>query len=332
VPETPLISAIVVSYNTRQMTLDCLAALQAALRGTAAEVWVVDNASADGSPAAVAAAFPDVRLIRNPRNVGFGAANNQALRACRGEYVLLLNSDAFLAAAAVATLLGYLREHPDVGVVGPKLLNADGSLQRSCYRFPSPWRAVAEGLLLTAAWPNSRLFGDYRAWAHDATRDVDMIVGACMLLRRSAVERVGAFDEAFFLYAEETDLCFRMRRAGLRVVFLPAATATHLNGGSGARQPDRVFCEFRRGQERFYRKHYGRASLAVYRAMIVVGACLRLVAFAAIGACSATRRQRCAAELKNWARILTWTLGRRGAGLRELGLAAAAPDAARGKP
>ncbi|HWE07699.1 MAG TPA: glycosyltransferase family 2 protein, partial [Rhizomicrobium sp.] len=130
---TVTVSAIVVSYNTKSLTLECLRALDDDLTGTPAEVWVVDNASADGSAAAIRAAFPQVRLVTNPRNAGFGAANNLAMAQARGEFLLLLNSDAFVKPGAVRALIDYLRSHPRVGAVGPRLLNGDGSLQRSCW-------------------------------------------------------------------------------------------------------------------------------------------------------------------------------------------------------
>ena len=313
-----LISAIIVSYNTRQMTLDCLGALYAGLGQMPAEVWVVDNDSTDGSAEAIHETFPQAKLIANLYNAGFAAANNQAIRSSCGEFLLLLNSDAFLSQGALTTLVAHMKEREEVAVVGPKLLNADGSLQRSCYRFPGPWRTLCENVLLTAAMPNSTLFGDYRAWSHDRVRDVDMIIGACMLVRRSALDRVGLFDENFFLYAEETDLCYRLHKAGLRTNFLPTAEVTHLNGGSGRQLSDRVFCEFRRGQEKFFRKHYGVSGLLFYRLMMTLGSCLRLSLFALIGAVSRKRRLRCVEEARLWKRILKWTVGSRGPGLSEL--------------
>ena len=314
---SPVLSVIIVSYNTRQMTLACLRSVYRGLGALPADVWVVDNASTDGTPAAVAKEFPEVRLITNPSNVGFGAANNQAIQASCSEFVLLLNSDAFPDRRAVPLLVEFLRAHPDTAAVGPRLVNADGSLQRSCYRLPSPLRAIWENLLLTAALPDHRIFGDYRAWSHDSARNVEMVIGACLLLRRSALERVGPFDERFFLYAEETDLCLRLRRAGYQIRFLPSAVVVHLNGGSGTRQPDRVFCEFRRSQEKFYAKHYGVAGLWCHRATMLVGSLLRIVLFTVLGAVSRIRRVRYREEAATWKRILAWTAGLRGPGLSD---------------
>ena len=147
-PTRPPLSIIIVSYNTRALTLDCLRTVTAQLHGelSQSEIWLVDNASRDGSAEAVAEEFPTVKLIANERNVGFGAANNQALQQARGKYLLLLNSDAFPLAGALETLCKYLQEHPQVGAVGPRLLNEDGTLQASCWKFPTPARSWFESV------------------------------------------------------------------------------------------------------------------------------------------------------------------------------------------
>ena len=168
-PGNFMLSAIIVSYNTRQMTLDCLQKLHATLEGLNSEVIVVDNASTDNSVAAIRERFPDVRLIANERNTGFGAANNQAMAVARGEYFLLLNSDAFPEPDAIRALLDFMRANPKAGVTGPRTHNADGSLQLSCFRLPSPGYAWLENLWLSDG---------YRRWPHDAVRRVDFVIGA----------------------------------------------------------------------------------------------------------------------------------------------------------
>ena len=230
----PEISVIIVSYNTRQMTLDCLHALYASLEGLNAEVWVVDNASADGSADAIRAEFPEAHVIDNPINAGFGAANNLALKQATGEFLLLLNTDAFAAPGAVAALVEYLKAHPKAGIAGPRLLNADGSLQRSCYRYPSPVRAWLENTGLSGLLARHPVFGDYSAWAHDKEQAVEWVIGACLLVRREAYEQAGGFDEAFFMYQEETDWQKRVQNCGWEIAFTPSAVVTHLGGASGA--------------------------------------------------------------------------------------------------
>lgn len=286
----PVVSVVVVSYNTRQMTLDCLRTLYADLGDLPAEVFVVDNASSDGSVAAVAEAFPNVRVIANPQNVGFGAANNQAMRVARGEFIMLLNSDAFPKPGTTRALVDYLRSHPKVGVVGPKILNADGSTQQSCYRFPTPGQAWRENLWISAAFGAHPVLGDYRTWPHDRERDVEWIIGACMLLRRDVFERVGGFDERFFMYAEETDWQRRIRDAGWEIAFTPAAQVTHLGGASGAKEKARVNRHFFESLDRYEYKHHGLIGLVLLRAAMVVGCSLRAVLWTGVAVTRPARR------------------------------------------
>ncbi len=277
---SPLLSVVIVSFNTREMTLRCLRSLYADIEGLESEVWVVDNASHDGSVEAIRQAFPDVKLIASERNLGFGAANNRALEQACGRFFLLLNSDAFPLLGAIATLLKYLEERPEVGAVGPRLLNGDGSLQPSCWKFPSPPRAWAEAVGLAALLPDHPVFGDYFRWAHDSERHVDFVIGACVLLRREVYEAVGGFDESFFLYAEETDWMKRMHEAGWPIAFVPQARVTHLGGASSGSKPglNPLFFE---GQDRFIAKHFGPRGLWLFRRANFVRALLRVGAFAA---------------------------------------------------
>ncbi len=312
-----ILSVVIVSYNTRDMTLQCLRALHIALNDMKAEIFVVDNASSDGSAEAIGRDFPNVNLLKNENNHGFGAANNQAIRLAQGEFVLLLNSDAFPAQSAIDRLIECARNQPRGAVFGPRLLNEDGSLQHSCYRFPSPIKSIWENLLLASTFPNHPIFGDYRNWPHDAQREVDFVIGACWLVRRTAIEEIGLFDEEFFLYSEETDWAKRFQKAGWKTFFVPEAEVTHLGGISGATQADRVFCEFHRGQERFMRKHYGQFGLTIYRLTTVMGACLRIILFETAGFLRPDSRSKCKSLVAQWKRILLWTIGKRGAGLRD---------------
>jgi GT2 family glycosyltransferase len=279
-----LVSVIIVSYNTRQMTLDCLRSLYADLDllKTSAEVFVVDNASQDGSADAVRDAYPEVIVIANAENVGFGAANNQAMARATGEFLLLLNSDAFVAPGTVSALVACLRERPDCAAVGPRLLNGDGTLQPSCYRYPSPSRAWFENLWLSAALPRHPVVGDYRRWEHDTERDVDWVIGACLLVRRAAYEQVGGFDERFYMYQEETDWQRRMKDQGWKIHFTPAAQATHLGGASGASESARINRHFFESLDRYEHKHHGLMGLLSLRIAMVIGCFLRGVLWAAL--------------------------------------------------
>ncbi len=264
--------------------LDCLRALYADLvgQGASAEVFVVDNASRDGSVAAVREAYPLVTVIANDANVGFGSANNQAMARATGEFLLLLNSDAFVTPGTVAALVASLRERPDCAVAGPRLLNGDGTLQPSCYRYPSPSRAWFENLWLSAALPRHPVVGDYRRWAHDAERDVDWVIGACFLVRRAAYEQVGGFDERFYMYQEETDWQRRMKDKGWKIHFTPSAQATHLGGASGASESARINRVFFESLDRYEHKHHGPLGLLSLRIAMVIGCFLRGVLWAAL--------------------------------------------------
>ncbi len=285
------------------MTLDCLRTLYAGLDDLAPEVFVVDNASADGSADAVRDAFPQVTLIENPRNVGFGAANNQAMAQARGQFFLLLNSDAFPKQGAVPALVEYLRAHPQVGVVGPKLLHADGSRQVSCYRFPSPALAWRENLWISAAFANHPALGDYRRWAHDRERTVEWAIGACLLVRRAAYAQTGGFDEQFFMYAEETDWQRRLRRNGWEIAFTPAAEVTHLGGASGASDRPGVNRHFFDSYDRYVRKHHGMAGLVSMRAAMVLGCGLRAVLWGLVVAAVPPRRAAARVKARSQAQL-----------------------------
>jgi hypothetical protein len=268
-----VLSAIVVSYNTRDMTLDCLRSLCASLQGIESEIIVVDNASSDGSVDAIRAAHPHVRLVARDTNNGFGAANNEAMRLARGRFFLLLNSDAFPEPSAIGALLAFIQGHPRAGVVGPRLLNADGSLQVSCFPFPSPLSAWLENLWLNRG---------YRGWPHDSVRSVDFLVGACLLVRREVYGQVGGFDERFFMYSEEADWLRRMKDAGWEAIFVPEARVTHLGGASGAREEARISRHFFESLDYYERKHHGLAGLIAFRLAMIVGCGMRMLLWAAV--------------------------------------------------
>jgi len=302
----PVVSAVIVSFNTREMTLDCLHALTKSQFNGTMEIFVVDNNSKDGSVEAIRDTFPAVRVITNSQNVGFGAANNQAMRLAMGDYILLLNSDAFVKQDAVASLLNCLRGHPDAGVVGPRLLNDDGSMQRSCFRFPSPGQAWRENLWISRCFGPHSTLGDLQTWAHDQEREVDWVVGACMLVRRTVWERIRGFDERFFLYGEETDWQRRIRDAGWKIVFCPDAIVTHLGGTSGeSNRParDRHFFD---GVDHYVRKHHGLIGLVSLRCAMIAGCGMRFMLWLAVWIASAFTRSKAVAKM----RLHLWLVGR----------------------
>ncbi len=300
------LSIIIVSYNTRDYLRDCLRSLIA--QDVEMEVVVVDNGSRDGSAVLVRDEFPRVRLIETGANLGFARANNLGMEEARGESVLLLNSDTVVKLGALKALAQFLDTHPDAAAVGPRLLNADGSRQLACYRFPSPGRAFRDQLFLTALLANHPRWGDYRRWAHDSVRAVDFVIGAALLVRRAAIDQIGLLDEGFFMYAEETDWCYRMHQAGWKVYFTPEAEVVHYGGGSGKTLAAQVFAEFSGSQSRFYRKHYGRRGAMALRISLILGALLRIPLYSAVVLFSASRRRKTMTTLQTWVNILRWNL------------------------
>lgn len=216
---------------------------------------VVDNGSSDGTQAFVRERFPEVRLLEEP-NRGMGGGNNAGMRVAPGRYFLLMNSDAWAVGDAVEQLVAFADEHPEAAVVGPRLLNPDGTLQRSVRGFPTLWRLATEYLFLRKLAPRSRLLNALYAggFAHDEAREADWLSGPCLLVRREAADAVGLFDEEFFMFSEETDWCYRFRAAGWRVWFFPGAEVVHV---SGASHGGRMYHENLRGHLRFFAKHHG---------------------------------------------------------------------------
>lgn len=301
--KAPLISVIIVSYNTRGITLKCLGALPGETRFSL-EVIVVDNASTDGTAEAIAVNFPNVRLLRNQQNTGFSAANNQGMRVAQGGYFLLLNSDAFVQPGAIGKLLYFLEKNPRAGAVGPQLLNADGTLQRSCHRFPTPARAWIENLWISTLLSNHPTLGGYRFWNHDGERFVDFVSGACILVRRKTYEQVGGFDELFFMYAEETDWQRRMHGKHWLVGFTPDAKVVHLGGASGGATGIRrqVF----ESLDRYQCKHHGVAGLVSLRLAMVIGNAVRTVLWACVIVAMPRKRGNALAKIK----LSSWLLVR----------------------
>jgi GT2 family glycosyltransferase len=272
------VSIIIVNWKVRDLLRACLESLRdaAGLAPARMQVIVVDNDSGDGSVEMVAAEFPEVTLIANGDNSGFGSANNQALPLCTGRYVLLLNPDTVILGGAVGRLLEHMDAHPDVAVMGCRLLNGDHSLQRwTGGAFPRAWNVANHYLFLDRLLPRSLrpppLYLD-----HDAPQDIDVdwVSGACMILRTSMLEG-RLFDTAFFMYGEDMELCHRMKLAGHRVLYSPVASIIHYQGASMKQQQGDVLLSSLKGPRQFYRQMRGERALWWIDLMTVMGFGLR---------------------------------------------------------
>ena len=267
----PECSIVIVSWNVRDLLRACLCSLPAAAGpDLPVEVVIVDNGSTDGSAEMVRAEFPAVRLLAERQNHGYARGNNLGITASRGRLVLLLNCDTEMRPGSLAALIAYLDAHPAVGLVGPRLLNTDGSPQSSRRRFPTLATGLVESTPLQpfAAWlPALRRYYVLDR-SDDTEQEVDWVTGACMLVRREALTAVGGFDPGYFMYSEELDLCRRIRQAGWRVAYLPTAVVVHHGGQSSDQNIPERHIRFQRAKLRYFRRWHGRVPAAGLRLWI----------------------------------------------------------------
>ena len=272
----PDISIIIVSWNVRERLRACLDSLPRAVASI--ETIVVDAASADGTPEMVRAEFPFVRLIACSDNVGYSRGNNLGLAQARGQYALILNPDTQLAGQSLAVMAAYLDDHPRVGVLGPRLVLADGSVQPSRRRFPSLTTALFESTWLAGLAPRRVLEHYYAADLPEAeTAEVDWLVGAALMVRRAVWEQVGLLDEGFFMYSEELDWQRRIRAAGWQIVYLPTAVVRHFEAQSSAQVPAATHIRFNTSKVRYFRKYHGALAGELLRGYLLAQFAFQLV-------------------------------------------------------
>jgi N-acetylglucosaminyl-diphospho-decaprenol L-rhamnosyltransferase len=292
----PSLAIVIVSYNVRDMLRDCLRSLAAPAARTTLDVWVVDNASHDGSAEMVRAVFPAVHVIAAPRNGGYAYANNLALRAVIGDgsgelavrgatptarsplpspdYVLLLNPDTVVPPGALDALVDFMETHPEAGACGPKLLLANGALDVACRRsFPTPEIAFYRMVGLSKLFPHSPRYGRYNMTYldPDAQTEVDSVVGACMLVRASVVREVGLLDEAYFMYGEDLDWAYRIKQYGWTIMYVPSVIVHHFKRASSRQRPFRSIRAFYDAMRVFHRKHYAATTPAPLNWLIEAG-------------------------------------------------------------
>jgi GT2 family glycosyltransferase len=279
--DRPSLSAVIVVWNAKKYVIECLESMREHCQDVYDEVIVVDNASSDGTPELIAERFPEYKLIRNSENLGFAKANNIGIAQCSGDYVCLVNSDVKFVSDCFSPMLKYLAENPRVGMVGPKMLGRDGKVWRSTMRFPTVWNQLCRALGLDLAFKNSHLFGGYLMsdFDHETTTPVEVLNGWFVLVRRSALDRVGPLDPQFFMYGEDVDWCYRFYQAGEEAIFFAEAEAIHYGGASSANAPLRFYLEQCYANWQYWRKHHSwlsriafLGSLAIYHMVRLLGA------------------------------------------------------------
>jgi hypothetical protein len=285
------LSIVILNWNTRDLLAECLTSVRTHSEGLSVETIVVDNASTDGSPEMVRQQFPWVRLIPNRENVGFSRGNNLALALSQARYVLLLNSDARVTAGALTVLVKLADAQPKAGILGAQLLNTDGTFQASHSPFPNLWQEflILSGLgrALYGRWYPSR-----GPEIEKGPQRADYVDGACLLVRRAAIEQVGGLDDGYFMYAEEVDWCYTMQRAGWEVWYQPEARILHHGGGSSRHRRTQREADLYRSRVRFFRKNYGNGSALALKSLMYVLTTVKFLVHGTLRVLSGNRKGR----------------------------------------
>lgn len=309
------LSVIIVNWNSKEYLCKCIASLLAQTHGLEFEIIVIDSASFDGCDRMLEEHYPHVRFLQSKENLGFGKANNAAFRLSRGRHVLFLNPDTELVGPAINILDERLRTLPRAGIVGCRLLNSDRTVQTSCIQsLPTILNQLLDSEYLRARWPRSALWGTAPLYeANHLPKVVEGITGACLMLKRDAFERVGMFSEDYFMYAEDLDLCYKLRKAGYINYYVPDATLIHYGGGSSqAAASNFSVVMMRESIWQFLRKHRGPVYSLSHRVSMLFSAIARLGFLAMLFPIRRIHRRRAAwyAAFQKWQTILLWSLNR----------------------
>jgi GT2 family glycosyltransferase len=308
------LSIIIVNWKSVDFLQACLTAIYKNVRGISFEVLVIDNASFDGSIELLRQRFPDVVAIQSQENMGFARANNYCFAQSKGENVLFLNPDTEIVGPALQTMVHYLQNTPGVGAVGPKLLNSDRSVQTSCIqRFPTILNQLLDSEELRRRFPSSSLWGMGPLMsASPQPASVDAISGACLMVKRNIFAEAGRFDEGYFMYSEDVDLCFKVRKRGFRTCYIPTALVMHHGGQSSASHPQSHFAAImtRESLFRFMWRQYGPVYACTYRTTVALAAIIRLLLIAILVVRKRDhKREQFKAAFLRWFQLLAWAFG-----------------------
>jgi len=268
------ISIVIVNWNTRELLRKCLTSIYSSMPNGELEIWVVDNASTDNSSEMVKQLFPAVNIIENQTNTGFAQANNQAIQRSNAQFVMLLNPDTELLPGALEKMVSFIQASLRVGAVGPRTLNPDKSLQTSCYPTPTLSREFWRLFHLDKI----RTFGvyDMERWETHSCRKVDILLGACLMIRKEALDEVGLLSEDYFMYTEEVDICYRLGQRGWEIYWIPEAEIIHYGGQSTSQVSRQMFIHLYQSKLLFFKKHYGDVSAFLYKLILLFTSLARL--------------------------------------------------------
>lgn len=273
------VSIIIVNYNTKKLTLECIKSINQSNISYQYEVILVDNNSTDGTVDALAKEFPNVNLIANSENVGFSKANNQAINLSKGRYILLLNSDTIVKSGSIDIIIRFMDENMEAGATGCRVLLPDGSLDQACHRgFPTPSASFYYLAGLYKKYPNNPQYNGYHL-SHlnlDEIHEIDCLVGAFMMVRREAIEQVGLLDETYFMYGEDIDWCYRIKQAGWKIYYNPMTEIIHYKGASSRKKPMKIVYEFHRAMYLFHKKHFSKKYSFFVNGAVYTGIGLKL--------------------------------------------------------
>jgi len=271
------LSIIIVNWNTKDLLIKCLESVYQTIKRIEMEVFVVDNGSIDGSIAAAKERFPKVKFIQNEMNLGFARANNQALRLAKGRYLLLINPDTQMKNGAIERLISFMDGHPEAGGAGAQLLNSNGSKQNSIANFPSFSTELLNKSLLRWLFPKT-FPGKERNYPEPI--EVDSVIGACMIIRQDAIKQVGLMDEDYFLFLEETDWCYRIKKAGWKIYHVPQAEVYHFQGKGVEIEKKKAKVEYYRSRYHFFKKHRGRFQWFILLTGLMIRLWIELISMA----------------------------------------------------
>jgi GT2 family glycosyltransferase len=311
----PTLSVVIVSWNTKRLLAQCLESLEHC-RGLLLEIIVVDNASADGTGEMLRERFPQVRLVQNEANLGFAKANNIGIDLSSGDYVSLINSDVSVPAGCLEKMITYLKEHNDIGMLGPKMILSDGTVGQSCMRFPTVWNWFCSALALDSIFKKSTTIGNFMMtdFTYDTTQDVDLLTGWFWMVRREALDKVGKLDERFFMYGEDFDWPKRFHQCGWRVVFYHEAEAFHHCGASSALAPARFYVEMNKANLQYFKKHHNRLAVVGFWLTIWLRQVLRIAGYSVVYLFKHSQRVEASLKLKRSLRCVVWLMSPKSSG------------------